>query len=187
MTGRKWPSRIGASPAPRVVRWMGLCTITLGALIGGTATAHAQQVTPAQPGPSAVGCQILTPEQLEPYASVALALRGQVTGLKLFETSGQAGAGSNVMLRGPNSMQGYTPLVFIDGIRVTDTPDAPGQAIGALDQINPADVILIEVFRGPSATTLYGTEAAGGMIRVYTWHGSAESNVIDDVKARCVP
>jgi hypothetical protein len=155
MTGQMRPTWRGVSRALRPVRWVGVCTIALGALIGGTATAHAQQETPVQPGPSAVGCQVLTPEQLEDYASVALALRGQVTGLKLFETS--------------------------------DTPDAPGQAIGVLDQINPANVLLIEIFRGPSATTMYGTDAAGGIIRVYTMHGSAGSDVIDDIKARCVP
>ena len=187
MTGRMRPTWSSVSRALRVVRWVGVCTMALGAGIGGTVTAHAQQETPVRPGPSAVGRQVLTSKQLERYASVALALRGQVTGLKLFETSGQAGAGSEVVLRGPNSLQGYTPLVFIDGVKVSDTPDAPGQAIGVLDQINPASVLLIEIFRGPSATTMYGTDAAGGIIRVYTMHGSAGSDAIDDVKAQCVP
>jgi outer membrane cobalamin receptor len=166
---------------------MGLCIGGIGALLCCAAPAWAQEETPARTGTSAVGCQVLTPQHLEGYSTVSQALRGQVTGLTLWETSGQVGAGSSVGLRGPSSLQGYTPLVFIDGIKVSDTPDAPGQVIGALDQMNPTDVLLIEIFRGPSATTMYGTEAAGGIIRVYTMHGSKASDVIDDVKARCVP
>lgn len=166
---------------------MGVCTGVTGALLCWVTPVWAQEETPERTGTSAVGCQVVTHEQIENYPSVAHALRGQVTGLKLFETSGQAGAGSWMALRGPSSVRGMAPLVFLDGVKISDVSAGDAQTIGLLDQINPLDVLLVEIFRGSSATTLYGTEAANGIIRIYTKHGSATSNVIDDVKARCVP
>ena len=43
----------------------------------------------------------------------------------------------------------------------------------AIDGINPNDIDRIEVVKGPAATTLYGTEAAGGVIQIFTKRGSA--------------
>jgi outer membrane cobalamin receptor len=166
---------------------LGICTAGIVALVCCTTPAWAQEETPERPGTSAVGCQILTSEQIETYPSVSHALRGQVTGFKLFESSGQAGAGSSIALRGPSSLRGMAPLLFIDGVKISDAVGGDAQTISLLDQINPLDVLLIEIFRGSSATTMYGTDAANGIIRVYTKHGSAASDIIDDVKARCVP
>ncbi len=170
-----------------MVRRVGICTAGIGALLCCATSARAQEETPARPSTSAVGCQVVTSEQIENYPSVSHALRGQVTGFKLFETSGQAGAGSSMALRGPSSVRGMAPLVFIDGVKISEAVGGDAQTISLLDQINPLDVLLIEIFRGSSATTMYGTDAANGIIRVYTKHGSAASDIVDDVKARCVP
>jgi outer membrane cobalamin receptor len=150
------------------------------------APARAQQETPARASTTAVSCQVLTQKHLEQYASVSQALRGQVTGLALWQTSGQAGGGSAVGLRGTNSLQGFSPLLFVDGIKIAEA-GGEGPAVGLLDTMNAADVVLIEIFKGPAATTLYGTDAAGGVIRIYTQHGAPEAEMFDDVKARCLP
>jgi outer membrane cobalamin receptor len=97
-------------------------------------------------------------------------------------TSSQAGGGSRLSLRGNSSLERVSPLVFIDDIRITESP-----VVGALDQMPPQDVLLIEVFRGPAATTLWGTGASGGVIRVYSRQGHPRSEMVGDSKAWCVP
>jgi outer membrane cobalamin receptor len=77
-------------------------------------------------------------------------------------------------------------MVFVDGLKMARAPEA-GQAIGILDPLNPNDVLLIEIFRGPAATTLYGTDASGGVIRIYTKHGNPSAELTSDPRARCLP
>lgn len=164
-------------------RWLGVI-----ALLGTVAPAPmgAQEERAAKPSATAVSCDVITAEQIEGKPSVALALRGHVTGLQLMPTSGQAGAGSQVNLRGINSMRSTAPLVFVDGLLIGEVR-GKGQAITLIDQMNPNDVLLIEVFRGPAATTLYGTNAAGGVIRIYTKHGNPRAELLTDERARCIP
>lgn len=145
-----------------------------------------QEGAPERRAPSAASCQVITADDLADAHSVAGALRGRATGLYLRETSGQAGAGSQIALRGINSLSFTPPLLFVDGLRMAAAPGS-GQPIGILDQLNPNDVLLIEIFRGPAATTLYGTDAAGGVIRVYTKHGHPRAELTSDARARCLP
>ncbi len=134
------------------------------------------------PPPSAVSCQIVRGEDIANAPTVSQGLRGRVTGMLFTPTSSQAGGGSRLSLRGNNSLQRVSPLVFIDDVRITESPLA-----SALDQMPPQDVLLIEVFRGPAATTLWGTGASGGVIRVYSRHGHPRSEIAGDSKAWCVP
>lgn len=145
-----------------------------------------QEGAPERRSPSAVSCQVITAEDLANEHSVARALRARVTGLQLMATSGQVGAGSRVSMRGVNSMRDGQPLVFVDGLLMSQSEGA-GQAMTVLDQLNPSDVLLIEVFRGPAATTLYGTQAAGGVIRVFTKQGTPSAAGPGDPRAHCVP
>jgi outer membrane cobalamin receptor len=156
------------------------------AFLGVTAPALAQSEGAQPRNATGVACQVITGEEIRSSPSVALALRGRATGLLLRETSGQVGAGSQIALRGINSLAFASPLLFIDGLKMAAAPGA-GQAIGILDQLNPNDVLLIEIFRGPAATTLYGTDAAGGVIRVYTKHGNPRAELTSDARARCLP
>ena len=132
--------------------------------------------------PSAVSCQIIRGEEIANAPTVSQGLRGRVTGMLFAPTSSQAGGGSRLSLRGNSSLQRVPPLVFIDDIRITESP-----VVSALDQMPPQDVLLIEVFRGPAATTLWGTGASGGVIRVYSRHGHPRSDIVGDSKAWCVP
>jgi outer membrane cobalamin receptor len=158
------------------------------ALVGTVAPAPmgAQEERAVKPSATAVSCDVITAKQMEGESSVAMALRGHVTGLQLMPTSGQAGTGSQLNLRGINSTRSKAPLVFVDGLLIGDVR-GKGQSITLIDQMNPNDVMLIEVFRGPAATTLYGTNAAGGVIRIYTKHGNPRAELLTDLRAQCIP
>jgi TonB-linked SusC/RagA family outer membrane protein len=110
-------------------------------------------------------------------------LNGRTTSLVVMPTSGQVGTGSQVRIRGLSSLSlGNSPLLFVDGVRVNNDP-ATGpvsQAFGSspisrLNDFNPEDIESIEVLKGPSAATLYGTEAANGVINIITKKGSARA------------
>lgn len=118
-----------------------------------------------------------------PIPSVQSLLNGRSTGLVVMPTSGAVGTGSQVRIRGISSFSlGNNPLLYIDGVRV-DNAAASGpsnQAFGSssisrLNDINPEDIESIEVLKGPSAATLYGTEASNGVINIITKHGASGS------------
>lgn len=107
-------------------------------------------------------------------------LQGRAAGIQVNDYVGQAGAGSQIRLRGNNSMtQENFPLIYVDGVRIENSPiegdddDELGASPGLLDMISPSDIQRIEVVKGPAATTLYGTEAAGGVIQIFTKRGAA--------------
>ncbi|MDQ8153644.1 MAG: TonB-dependent receptor [Gemmatimonadota bacterium] len=98
------------------------------------------------------------------------------TGVSILANSGQPGAGATMRLRGVNSVsQGNNPLIYIDGVRVFNgngpVATGGGQQSSPLNDISPDDIDHIEIVKGPSATTLYGTEASGGVIQIFTKQG----------------
>jgi len=98
------------------------------------------------------------------------------TGVSVLANSGQPGAGSTLRLRGVNSVsQGNNPLIYVDGVRVYNgngpVAVGGGQQSSPLNDISPDDIDHIEIVKGPSATTLYGTEASGGVIQIFTKTG----------------
>jgi hypothetical protein len=124
-----------------------------------------------------------------PKQNVSDLLQGQVDCVQQFSNEGQVGSGTTIAIRGLSSVtQSSEPLIYIDGVRMnnqtymnntltrTTAMGNPGPA-GAqnspkpLDNLNPDDVLRIEVIRGPAATTLYGTEAAAGVIQIFTKRG----------------
>jgi len=172
-----------------ILTWLHVSRVVasgVGILWGAASSAPAQSVRSAPRNTSAVACQVITGEEIQDSPTVAQALRGRATGLYLRETSGQAGAGSQIALRGIGNLAFTAPMVFVDGLKMTTAAEA-GQPIGILDQLNPNDVLLIEIFRGPAATTLYGTNASGGVIRIYTKHGNPNVELVGDARAHCIP
>jgi TonB-linked SusC/RagA family outer membrane protein len=104
-------------------------------------------------------------------------LAGSTPGVTVLANSGQPGAGGTVRLRGVNSIsQGNNPLIYVDGVRVfngsTPTSVAGRQFVNPLNDIPAEDIDRIEVVKGPAATTLYGTEASGGVIQIFTKRGT---------------
>lgn len=103
-------------------------------------------------------------------------LMGRAPGATVLQNSGQPGTGSTIVLRGNNSIsQGNDPIVYVDGVRIYGgtTPLQPQarQSASPLNDINPADIERVEIIKGPAATTLYGTEASGGVIQIFTKRG----------------
>jgi outer membrane cobalamin receptor len=147
-------------------------------LAGGAPRLDAQGVRPGRQPNTAVSCQLLTAEQVSRHSTITSALQSRVNGLQLLHSSGQAGSGARLRIRGNSSIHQSAPLVFVDGVRVDNSPpgaaEASSTAALSLDLIDPRDVLVIEVFRGPSATALYGTNAAGGVINVYLKRGNVD-------------
>ena len=103
-------------------------------------------------------------------------LQGRSTGVTVLGNSGQPGAGGTIRLRGVNSItQGNRPLIYVDGVRIfngnTPTGVSSRQSTSPLNDIAAADIDRIEIVKGPAATTLYGTEASGGVIQIFTKRG----------------
>ncbi|NNF12602.1 MAG: TonB-dependent receptor [Gemmatimonadetes bacterium] len=121
---------------------------------------------------------------VEPPQSVDDLLQGRVSGMTVTPTSGNAGGGAKIRLRGNVSVaQSNQPIIYVDGVRIrsdafhknvppTGYPGRSGNDVASpLNNINPADIERIEVIKGAAATTLYGTEAAAGVIQIFTKRG----------------
>ena len=116
-----------------------------------------------------------------PVADVQQLLQARTPGLTLLSDGGAAGDGSSIRLRGSGSLNAsFEPIVFVDGVRIssgTNNFDDPCGSVthctDALDFINPADIESIEVIKGPAAATLYGAQAASGVIQIVTKKGRA--------------
>ena len=118
--------------------------------------------------------------------SVESALQGAVAGLNVTQTSGQPGAASIIRIRGGNSITGGNePLYVIDGFIVYNDPAATRTGAKTSDAtldplafLNPADIESIEVLKDVSATAIYGTRGANGVIIINTKKGSHGRNNI---------
>lgn len=129
----------------------------------------------------------LDQEVKDPPASMDQLLQARAPGLNVMQGNGMAGGGAQIRLRGAVSVsQSNQPIIYIDGVRVRSEGyerNAPPSGIdfigrsgniqaSPLNDINPADVERIEVIKGSAASTLYGTEAAAGVIQIFTRKGS---------------
>src|SRR4051812_12525783 len=114
-----------------------------------------------------------------PVISMQGLLNGRTPSLVVMPTSGQVGTGSQIRIRGIASLSlGNNPLIFVDGVRVNnqvasgpESQSFSSAPISRLNDFNPEDIESIEVLKGPSASTLYGTEAANGVINIITKKG----------------
>jgi TonB-linked SusC/RagA family outer membrane protein len=116
-------------------------------------------------------------------SNVAEVLQSRAPGVAVMSGSGTPGTGSDITIRGYGSLTTNRPVVYIDGVRMdidnlgnwgpsgAGTTQFSGQTTSALDQINPQDIESIEVIRGPAASTLYGADAASGVIQIITKRG----------------
>ncbi len=117
----------------------------------------------------------------QPVDNLQQLLNGRATGVAVIAGSGQVGTGSRVRIRGATSLSlTADPLIYVDGVRV-DNAQATGplsqgfgsRSVSRWNDFNPEDIESIEVIKGPAAATLYGTEAANGVIQIITRRGSA--------------
>ncbi len=121
---------------------------------------------------------------------VLSSIQGKIAGVNINSTSGAAGAGSNIVIRGITSLDPTSnnqPLFIIDGIPVSN--DAPTGSLlpstgsnspasseqfsftNRAQDIDPNDIANISILKGPAATALYGLRAANGVVIITTKRG----------------
>lgn len=113
-----------------------------------------------------------------PIASVDMILQGQVAGLQVASYSGQPGGEVNIKLRGVGSITaGSSPLFVVDGIPINSGVVGDGFNVtwtsNSLAGINPNDIASISVLKDASATAIYGSRGANGVIIITTKKGKA--------------
>lgn len=114
------------------------------------------------------------------------ALGGAVAGLNVTAASGQPGAASSIRIRGGNSVNASNePLYVIDGFIYYKDAGAAKTGLGAIESslnplstVNPMDIESVEVLKDISATAIYGSRGANGVILVTTRRGSRDRTVV---------
>ncbi|HOY18115.1 MAG TPA: TonB-dependent receptor [Haliscomenobacter sp.] len=118
-----------------------------------------------------------------PVSSFDRLLQGSVSGVQVVQASGQPGAAVSIRIRGGNSITGGNePLYVIDGFPVyNDNNDVnagvtSGPSINALASLNPSDIESIDVLKDASATAIYGSRGANGVVIITTKRGKKGQN-----------
>ena len=107
------------------------------------------------------------------------AMVGKAAGIQITRSSGSAGGGSRILIRGVTSMIGNNqPLIVIDGVRTNNETLNSGSSTGGtassnrLMDLNNDDIENISILKGSAATALYGTAGAAGVVVITTKKGS---------------
>lgn len=117
--------------------------------------------------------EIAPPTKLQDLLSV------NVPGVRVMRASGNVGSGGVTRIRGMGSLSlPNEPLIYIDGVRVNNSAAVVSQAFAGaqeapsrINDLSPEEIESIEVLKGPSAATIYGTEASNGVIQITTKRG----------------
>lgn len=113
---------------------------------------------------------ITSPEQL---------LQGKVAGVNVISASGEPGANQAMTIRGPGGVRtGSTPLFVIDGMALDNTSTSSG-GVNPLSFLNPQDILTIDVLKDASATAIYGSRGANGVVLITTKKGKAGTSSIN--------
>jgi TonB-linked SusC/RagA family outer membrane protein len=102
--------------------------------------------------------------QNQPVSSAAQALTGRASGVNIVRNDGSPGTAPSIRIRGTGTLNDANPLVVIDGVP-TSNPDA-------LSDINPNDIASVDILKDASASAIYGTRAANGVVLVTTKKGT---------------
>ncbi|HEV8357272.1 MAG TPA: TonB-dependent receptor [Gemmatimonadales bacterium] len=115
-------------------------------------------------------------------SNVTQMIQGRAAGVEIITNNGEPGAGAQIRIRGGTSISASNePLYVIDGIPINNVAtEANGIGIGGspplprnpLNLLNPADIASITILKDASATAIYGSRAANGVILVETKKGS---------------
>jgi TonB-dependent SusC/RagA subfamily outer membrane receptor len=101
-----------------------------------------------------------------PATNALETIQGKIAGVSVVPT-GQAGSGTNIQLRTPTSIsKGNAPLIVVDGVILTQSFDA------ASADLQSMDIESVEVVKGASAASLYGSRASAGVIQIRTRRGT---------------
>ena len=102
-------------------------------------------------------------------ASIDQALAGRVSGVKVSNASGQPGAPATIRVHGCSSVNGPgEPLYVVDGMPI----NVDGSNGNPLANIDPNDIVSMEVLKDASATSIYGSRASNGVVMITTKKGA---------------
>ena len=97
-----------------------------------------------------------------PVANLTQSLQGRAAGVDINTTSSRPGAGAQIRIRGNRSLTGSNdPLIVVDGIPFN----------GDINDLNPSDIVSLDVLKDASATAIYGSRGSNGVILVSTRRG----------------
>jgi TonB-linked SusC/RagA family outer membrane protein len=133
---------------------------------------------------------LVTSDELRrvPVPSVEASLTGKITGVNLQTNSGAPGGGIQMQIRGNNTvLGGFDPLYVVDGVIYSNAVIPGGRgltnnaasatleadAVNRMADLNPADIASIEVLKGASASSIYGSKAANGVVVITTTRGQS--------------
>ena len=104
-----------------------------------------------------------------PMQRVDQALQGRAAGVLVLNTAGAPGANTTIRVRGMNSINGgNNALIVVDGLQGAN-----------LNALNPNDIESIEILKDASATAIYGSRGANGVILITTRSGKKGKPIID--------
>jgi len=122
---------------------------------------------------------LIAPDQL---------IQGKVAGVQMINNSGQPGGATTVRIRGNTAMTGTgQPLYVVDGVALDGRSARPSASGGVgnapagnpLNFINPADIASMEILKDASATAIYGSRAAYGVVLITTKRGQSGATKLD--------
>ena len=122
------------------------------------------------------------------FASPDNLIQGKVAGVQVINNTGAPGGASTIRIRGISSIRsGNSPLIVVDGVPLSGGSTQPGldNALGSspgdnpLNFINSADIASMDILKDASATAIYGSRGANGVIVITTKKGSTGAPKID--------
>jgi TonB-linked SusC/RagA family outer membrane protein len=148
------------------------------------------QATTIERRSATTSVSLVTADELKrvPVPTVEAALTGKITGVNLQSNSGAPGGGIQMQIRGNNTvLGGFDPLYVVDGVIYSNAVVPGGRgftnnaasvtleadAVNRLADLNPNDISSIEVLKGASASSIYGSKAANGVVVITTTRGQS--------------
>ncbi|MFZ1789101.1 MAG: SusC/RagA family TonB-linked outer membrane protein [Saprospiraceae bacterium] len=114
-------------------------------------------------------------------------MQGRVAGVQIAQNSGEPGGGISVRIRGTSSVYGANqPLIVIDGVPISGEETSSGNnasgvgrqpAKNPLNFLNPSDIETFDILKDASATAIYGSRGANGVILITTKRGKGKGSV----------
>jgi TonB-linked SusC/RagA family outer membrane protein len=118
-------------------------------------------------------------------AGIDRALQGRVAGVRITQNSARPGGDISVNIRGTTSINGSQPLYVVDGVPISNSnfginisQNSAGDLSGTFNMINPADIESIEILKDASASAIYGSRGASGVVLITTKRGKANSAAV---------
>src|SRR5438128_190473 len=116
-------------------------------------------------------------------ANVDQMIQGRAAGVDIIQNNGEPGAGAQILIRGGSSISNsHAPLYVVDGVPINNVPtEPPSYGVGGtpplprnpLNLLNPSDIASLTILKDASATAIYGSRPADGVVLIETNTGAA--------------